>query len=44
MCYTILQVVSVSVIEKMPIQAAFSADACGNDTATTNNQLNLLLD
>src|SRR6202008_343916 len=39
--YTILQVVSVSVFEKIPIQSAFFPDAYSCDTAIENNQLNL---
>src|SRR4051794_23124460 len=42
--YTILQVVSVSVFEKLPIQSAFLPDIYGCDTAIENNQLNLFTD
>jgi Transposase DDE domain/Domain of unknown function (DUF4372) len=42
--YTFLQVVSVSVFEKMPIQAAFLPGSYGCDTAIENNQLNLFVD
>ena len=42
--YTILQVVSVSVFEKLPIQSAFLPDTHGCDTAIENNQLNLFAD
>jgi len=40
--YTFLQVISVTIFEKMPIQAAFSRDGTGSDTATDDKQLNLL--
>jgi IS4 transposase len=39
--YTILQVVSVSVFEKTPLQAAFSPESYSCDTEIENNQLNL---
>jgi transposase len=39
--YTFMQVISVSVFEKMPIHTAFSPDAYNCDTVTENNQLNL---
>jgi hypothetical protein len=42
--YTILQVVSVSVFEKMPMQAALLPDEYGYDTGIENNQLNLFAD
>ena len=42
--YTILQVVSVSVFEKLPIQSAFLPDTYSCDTAIENNQLNLFAD
>lgn len=42
--YTILQVVSVSIFEKMPIQAALSPDTYIYDTDIENNQLNLFGD
>jgi hypothetical protein len=40
--YPFLQVVSVAVFEKLPIQAALSPDASGSGDATESNQLNLL--
>jgi len=40
--YTFLQVVSVTVFEKLEIQTAFSTDAYGSDNASDSNQLNLL--
>jgi hypothetical protein len=39
--YTLLQVFSVTVFEKMPIQAAISAIADNSERLTTDNQLNL---
>ena len=39
--YTILQVVSVSVFEKIPLRTAFSPEAYSCDTEIENNQLNL---
>jgi IS4 transposase len=39
--YTILQVVSVSVFEKAPLQTAFSPETYSCDTEIENNQLNL---
>jgi transposase len=39
--YTFMQVISVSVFEKIPIHTAFSPDAYNCDTVTENNQLNL---
>jgi len=40
--YTFLQVVSVTVFEKLAIQTAFSLDAYSSDNASDSNQLNLL--
>ena len=39
--YTLLQVLSVTVFEKMPIQSALSATPDGSVAATDDNQLNL---
>ncbi len=39
--YTLLQVLSVTVFEKMPIQSAFLATPTGSEEATDSNQLNL---
>jgi Domain of unknown function (DUF4372)/Transposase DDE domain len=39
--YTLLQVLSVTVFEKMPIRSALSATPDGSVAATDNNQLNL---
>ena len=39
--YTFLQVISVTVFEKMEIQAAFSPEACRSEVAMDDNQLNL---
>jgi len=39
--YTFMQVVSVSVFEKIPIQAAFLVEANRSDIVIENNQLNL---
>ena len=39
--YTLLQVLSVTVFEKMPIQSALSAAPDGSVAATDDNQLNL---
>ena len=39
--YTFLQVISVSIFEKMPIQTAFSREIYGSDIAIDSNQLNL---
>lgn len=39
--YTFMQVLSVSVFEKMPIQTSFSSDPYNSDPVTENNQLNL---
>ena len=42
--YTLMQVFSVSIFEKMPIQTAFSSGHDDYDTAIENNQLNLFGD
>jgi hypothetical protein len=39
--YTLMQVISVSIFERMPIQTALSSEMSQCDTATENNQLNL---
>jgi hypothetical protein len=39
--YTLLQVLSVTIFEKMPIQSAFLAEACQPEDAMDTNQLNL---
>ena len=39
--YTFMQVLSVSVFERMPMQAAFSPDTYNCDTDIENMQLNL---
>jgi IS4 transposase len=39
--YTLMQVLSVTIFEKMPIQTALSAELSQCDTAIENNQLNL---
>jgi len=39
--YTMMQVFSVSIFEKILIQSAFSPEAYSSDTVTENNQLNL---
>jgi hypothetical protein len=39
--YTFLQVISITIFEKMPIQTAFSPEVYRSDTATDSNQLNL---
>ncbi len=39
--YTFMQVLSVSVFEKAPIQTVFSSDIYNCDTVIENNQLNL---
>ncbi len=39
--YTLLQVLSVTIFEKMPLQAAFLAEAYRSDEAIDDNQLNL---
>lgn len=42
--YTLMQVFSVSIFEKMPLQTAFSSGPDNYDTAIENNQLNLFGD
>jgi hypothetical protein len=39
--YTMMQVISVSIFEKMPIQSAFSPEVYSSDPDIENNQLNL---
>src|SRR5271163_2857433 len=39
--YTLMQVFSVTIFEKVPIQTALSSETSKCDTATENNQLNL---
>ncbi len=39
--YTLMQVLSVTIFEKMPIQTALSAEVSQCDTGIENNQLNL---
>jgi hypothetical protein len=39
--YTLLQVLSVTIFEKMPIQSAFLAGSCQTEDAMDDNQLNL---
>ena len=39
--YTLLQVLSVTVFEKMPIKSAFLTEACQSADAMDSNQLNL---
>jgi hypothetical protein len=39
--YTLMQVLSVTIFEKMPIQTALSAEGAECDTAMESNQLNL---
>jgi transposase len=39
--YTLMQVLSVTIFEKIPIQTALSSETCKCDTAIENNQLNL---
>ena len=39
--YTLMQVFSVAVFEKMPLKSAFLPDAYSSDTVIENNQLNL---
>jgi transposase len=39
--YTLMQVLSVTIFEKMPIQTALSSETSECDIATENNQLNL---
>jgi IS4 transposase len=38
--YTLMQVISVTIFERMPIQTALSSEMSQCDTATENNQLN----
>ena len=39
--YTLMQVFSVSIFEKMPIQSAFLLETDSSSNDTENNQLNL---
>ena len=39
--YTLMQVLSVTIFEKMPLQTALSSDASKGDTLMDSNQLNL---
>jgi hypothetical protein len=39
--YTLMQVLSVTIFEKVPIQTALSSETSKCNTATENNQLNL---
>jgi len=39
--YTLMQVLSVTIFEKIPIQTALSSETSKCDTVTENNQLNL---
>ena len=39
--YTLLQVLSVTIFEKMPIQTALSSEATRSDSIVSANQLNL---
>ena len=39
--YTMMQVISVSIFEKMPIQSAFSPEVYSSDPDIENNQLNI---
>ena len=39
--YTLLQVLSVTIFEKMPIQTALSSEDTRSDSAASANQLNL---
>ena len=39
--YTLLQVLSVTIFEKMPLQTAFLGEAYRSDEAMDDNQLNL---
>jgi DDE family transposase len=39
--YTLLQVLSVTIFEKMPIQTALSSEITGSDSTASANQLNL---
>ena len=41
--YTILQILSISLFEKMPIQQAFQDDELQNDNNIQSNQLKLFL-
>ena len=42
--YTLMQVFSVAVFEKVPIETAFLAKAYGSDTVIENKQLKLFTD
>lgn len=39
--YTLLQILSVTLFEKMPLQQAFPGSDSSSDSITSNNQLNL---
>ena len=39
--YTLLQILSVTLFEKMPLQQAFPGSDYSSDSITVNNQLNL---
>ena len=39
--YTLLQILSVTLFEKMPLQQAFPGNDSSSDSITINNQLNL---
>ena len=39
--YTLMQVLSVTIFEKMPLQTALSSDESQSDTSMDSNQLNL---
>jgi hypothetical protein len=39
--YTLLQILSVTLFEKMPLQQAFPGSDSSSDSASINNQLNL---
>jgi hypothetical protein len=39
--YTLLQVLSVTIFEKMPIQSALSSESTRSDSTASVNQLNL---
>jgi hypothetical protein len=41
--YTLLQILSVTLFEKMPLQQAFPGSDCSSDNTTLNNQLNLFV-
>jgi hypothetical protein len=41
--HTLLQILSLTLFEKMPIQQAFSSTACPYDSLTPHNQLNLFV-